>query len=267
MLMKRIHGSTESSTLISCETHSLSYRSGNRSKIPSFTLPSSWWGLHCLQCLGFPFFLTIRRGQNLRSSGYRLVNKLAFHNRVTSVESLLVKIYTHLACTFAYIMSIFRPYTLSWTFWRRAKRLPLQRLGRIQIEALSTTFLVSPKYWTSSRLWSMIYRRFWSLTVGRLDPMRHSTMHVPSPRIELVPLFLPCGDGMRLEFHWDGLSWVASYGHSYLVDEIDAFEPESTRLLPYPEFAHPKGDFWDNGTGIGICGNTVFHGGLFDFWG
>ena len=170
MLMKRIHGSTESSTLISCETHSLSYRSGNRSKIPSFTLPSSWWGLHCLQCLGF-HFLTIRRGQNLRSSGYRLVNKLAFHNRVTSVESLLVKIYTHLACTFAYIMSIFRPYTLSWTFWRRAKRLPLQRLGRIQIEALSTTFLVSPKYWTSSRLWSMIYRRFWSLTVGPNAPL------------------------------------------------------------------------------------------------
>ena len=77
----------------------------------------------------------------------------------------------------------------------------------------------------------MIYRRFWSLTVGRLDPMRHSTMHVPSPRIELVPLFLHCGDGMRLGFHWDRLCWVASYGHSFLVDEIDAFEPESTSLL------------------------------------
>ena len=64
---------------------------------------------------------------------------------------------------------------------------------------------------------------------------------------------------------------VASYGHSFLVNKTDAFEPGSTSLLaPYPRFnasAHPKGDAWDVGTGVDECGNAVFPGGTVDFWG
>jgi chitinase len=63
---------------------------------------------------------------------------------------------------------------------------------------------------------------------------------------------------------------VASYGHSFLVDKTDAFEPGSTTLALYPKFdagAHPKTDSWDNGAGVDECGNTVFPGGTFNFWG
>ena len=64
---------------------------------------------------------------------------------------------------------------------------------------------------------------------------------------------------------------VPCYGHSFLVDRTDAFEPGSTSLLaPYPKFnasAHPKGDSWDDGTGVDVCGNPVLPGGTVDFWG
>ena len=64
---------------------------------------------------------------------------------------------------------------------------------------------------------------------------------------------------------------VASYGHSFVVDKTDAFEPGSTTLLaPYPKFnasAHPMGDSWDGGKGVDECGNAVSAGGTVDFWG
>jgi chitinase len=64
---------------------------------------------------------------------------------------------------------------------------------------------------------------------------------------------------------------VPAYGHSFQVDKTDAFVHGSTSILaPYPKFnhnAHPKGDAWDNGGGVDICGNSVTFGGTVNFWG
>ena len=64
---------------------------------------------------------------------------------------------------------------------------------------------------------------------------------------------------------------VPSYGHSFMVNKNDAFEPGSKTLLaPYPKFnssAHPKGDSWDGDTGVDMCGNAVSPGGIIEFWG
>jgi chitinase len=63
---------------------------------------------------------------------------------------------------------------------------------------------------------------------------------------------------------------VASYGHSFHVEQSDAFDA-SGNLTLYPPFnkaLQPAGDKWD-GTAGGVdeCGNPNVVGGVFDFWG
>ena len=73
--------------------------------------------------------------------------------------------------------------------------------------------------------------------------------------------------GMPLE---QILLGVPAYGHSFMVDKLDAFTPGSNNLAPYPKFnpyAHPKGDSWDNSTGVDVCGNTEHFGGTITMWG
>ena len=60
---------------------------------------------------------------------------------------------------------------------------------------------------------------------------------------------------------------VASYGHSFEVNETEAFEPGSKSILaPYPSFnstAYPKGDAWDNQTKLDVCGNPQPNAGTY----
>ncbi|EJD03467.1 chitinase [Fomitiporia mediterranea MF3/22] len=64
---------------------------------------------------------------------------------------------------------------------------------------------------------------------------------------------------------------VASYGHSFSVNESSAFDGSSSKtvLAPYPAFnasAFPVGDSWDGQPGIDMCGNFGQQGGIQHFW-
>jgi chitinase len=63
---------------------------------------------------------------------------------------------------------------------------------------------------------------------------------------------------------------VASYGHSFHVDNTNALDA-SGNLKLYPSFdksQQPAGDKWDStATGTDVCGNPNVVGGIFDFWG
>ncbi|THU81973.1 glycoside hydrolase family 18 protein [Dendrothele bispora CBS 962.96] len=64
---------------------------------------------------------------------------------------------------------------------------------------------------------------------------------------------------------------VASYGHSFVVNQTDAFESGSTsELAAYPRFnatAFPAGDSWDDPSGlVDPCGVVQHAGGNYDFW-
>jgi len=68
---------------------------------------------------------------------------------------------------------------------------------------------------------------------------------------------------------------VASYGHSYHVDNKDAFVHNASGndndvLASFPPFnrsLQPSGDAWDDVPGVDVCGRATGVGGNFDFWG
>lgn len=63
---------------------------------------------------------------------------------------------------------------------------------------------------------------------------------------------------------------VASYGHSYHVNQSSAFQPDMQSLLAYPAYnssVHVKGDRWDGDGGIDACGVQQGPGGIFYFRG
>ncbi|KAF8165592.1 endochitinase [Crassisporium funariophilum] len=64
---------------------------------------------------------------------------------------------------------------------------------------------------------------------------------------------------------------VPSYGHSFRVRKADAFvKGSNTTLAPHPAFDgndRPKGDSWDDGAGVDVCGNAQLAGGNVNFWG
>ncbi|KAF7301988.1 Glycoside hydrolase family 18 protein [Mycena indigotica] len=64
---------------------------------------------------------------------------------------------------------------------------------------------------------------------------------------------------------------VASYGHSFVVAEKDAFtDSKKTQLALYAPFnasVAPAGDAWDDAAGVDECGNFQSQGGVINFWG
>ena len=109
----------------------------------------------------------------------------------------------------------------------------------------------------------------WSATVGPNAPLNDTCAATPNQAGSAVSAVQ--------KWHAAGIPLsqivlgVATYGHTYKVNKTDAFEPKSKTLLaPYPRFnssAHPAGDSWDDAAGTDVCGNTVFAGGVVDFWG
>jgi len=61
---------------------------------------------------------------------------------------------------------------------------------------------------------------------------------------------------------------VASYGHSFLVNESVALT-EQGEISAYPRFepTQPRGDSADGQPGIDVCGAKTGWGGIFNFWG
>jgi chitinase len=109
----------------------------------------------------------------------------------------------------------------------------------------------------------------WSPTVGPNAPLNDTcaaTQNQAGSAVSAVQTWHAAGFPLR-----QIVLGVASYGHSFLVDKTDAFEPGSKTLIgPYPKFdasAHPMGDSWDNGAGVDECGNSGFPGGIIEFWG
>jgi chitinase len=63
---------------------------------------------------------------------------------------------------------------------------------------------------------------------------------------------------------------VASYGHSFHVDNAAFKTSKSTSMASYPPFdksRQPHGDNADDAAGVDQCGNPVGVGGVFDFRG
>jgi len=63
---------------------------------------------------------------------------------------------------------------------------------------------------------------------------------------------------------------VASYGHSFHVDESSALDASGNMKLypPFDKSQQPAGDKWDGTAGgVDVCGNQNAVGGNFDFWG
>src|SRR6267154_3452751 len=63
---------------------------------------------------------------------------------------------------------------------------------------------------------------------------------------------------------------VASYGHSFRVQQSDALDASGNIKLfaPFNKLDQPAGDKWDGTAGgVDICGNPNVVGGVFDFWG
>ena len=108
----------------------------------------------------------------------------------------------------------------------------------------------------------------WSPNVGPNAPLNDTCVAAPNQAGSAVSAVK--------KWHAAGIPFqqivlgVPSYGHSFQVNKIDAFEPGSTNLLPYPKFnssAHPKGDSWDNNTALDVCGNPQNNAGTIQFWG
>ena len=61
---------------------------------------------------------------------------------------------------------------------------------------------------------------------------------------------------------------VASYGHSFLVNESVALTKQG-EITAYPRFEpeQPRGDSADDKPGVDVCGAKTDRGGLFNFWG
>ena len=61
---------------------------------------------------------------------------------------------------------------------------------------------------------------------------------------------------------------VASYGHSFLVNESVALTKQG-EIAAYPPFepTQPRGDSADDKPGVDICGAKTGWGGTFNFWG
>ena len=61
---------------------------------------------------------------------------------------------------------------------------------------------------------------------------------------------------------------VASYGHSFLVNESVALT-EQGEIAAYPRFepTQPRGDSADDQPGVDVCGTKTGWGGIFNFWG
>ena len=63
---------------------------------------------------------------------------------------------------------------------------------------------------------------------------------------------------------------VASYGHSFRVNQSSALDASSNINLyvPFNKSQQPAGDKWDDTAGgVDECGNPNVVGGIFDFWG
>ena len=63
---------------------------------------------------------------------------------------------------------------------------------------------------------------------------------------------------------------VASYGHSFHVDENSALDASGNLKLysPFDKSQQPAGDKWDGTAGgVDVCGNPNVVGGNFNFWG
>ena len=63
---------------------------------------------------------------------------------------------------------------------------------------------------------------------------------------------------------------VASYGHSFRVNQSDALDASGNIKLfaPFNKTDQPAGDKWDStASGKDSCGNPNVVGGVFDFWG
>lgn len=63
---------------------------------------------------------------------------------------------------------------------------------------------------------------------------------------------------------------VPAYGHSFIVPTQDAFANGSDIIAEFPAFdknQHPKGDKWDDGEGVDVCGVQQANGGNFAFRG
>lgn len=64
---------------------------------------------------------------------------------------------------------------------------------------------------------------------------------------------------------------VPAFGHSFVVDKANAFQPGSTtELASFPKFnakAEHSGDKWDSEGGVDVCGNYVGPSGVYAFRG
>jgi chitinase len=63
---------------------------------------------------------------------------------------------------------------------------------------------------------------------------------------------------------------VASYGHSFHVNQSDALDASGNIKLyaPFNNSLQPAGDKWDStASGVDVCGNPNVVGGIFEFWG
>jgi chitinase len=106
----------------------------------------------------------------------------------------------------------------------------------------------------------------WSSTVGPNAPLDDSC--APSQQ----------GSAMSAVKAWTSANFpinkiilgVASYGHSFHVNQADALDASGNIKL-YAQFdktQQPAGDSWDStASGVDACGNTNTVGGVFDFWG
>ncbi|OBZ70754.1 Chitinase A1 [Grifola frondosa] len=110
----------------------------------------------------------------------------------------------------------------------------------------------------------------WSSAVGPNAPL-NDTCALPTDQQGSAVSALKAWTAAGMPAHQTVLG-VASYGHSFHVDALDALEcdDDSSVLAAFPAFnasQQPIGDKWDDPAGTDVCGQTTGPGGNFDFWG
>ncbi|KAJ2913290.1 hypothetical protein MD484_g7133, partial [Candolleomyces efflorescens] len=109
----------------------------------------------------------------------------------------------------------------------------------------------------------------WSATVGPNAPLDDTCAAPANQAISAVTAVRAwSGAGIPLSQLVLG---VPGYGHSFRVRRASAFvNGTSDLLVAYPAFDgadRPKGDAWDDGAGVDVCGVQQPDGGNYNFWG
>lgn len=110
----------------------------------------------------------------------------------------------------------------------------------------------------------------WSSTVGPNAPLNDSCAPTPEgSAVSAVKAWTTAGFPANKI-----ILGVASYGHSFHVDDASALDASGNLKLypPFDKTQQPAGDKWDpagGGGGVDVCGNPTVagSGGNFEFWG